>query len=168
MHSVIIILGNSKSSVMDKRINRALVEYNKPLYNESDDAESDLVPRKRFILITGTPTETRYMYNYLIEKEVHNGDIAVDDKACNTVSNLINSANIITSSLAINPTRITVCTSTYHIKRSIVISRVVMGKWIPIVDYIHTNENVTETEAARENNCLSYFLDTVVARIPMD
>ena len=60
------------------------------------------------------------------------------------------------------------CTSTYHIKRSIVISRVVMGKWIPIVDYIHTNENVTETEAARENNCLSYFLDTVVARIPMD
>ena len=83
MHSVIIILGNSKSSVMDKRINRALVEYNKPLYNESDDAESDLVPRKRFILITGTPTETRYMYNYLIEKEVHNGDIAVDDKACN-------------------------------------------------------------------------------------
>lgn len=144
----IIVLGNSKENVMIKRLDIAIQEFNKQ------------VETNTFIILSGTKRETDIMYEYT-SKYINTQYIIGEIESKNTIDNLVNSKKIV-DKLHVSSIiqTITICTSTYHIKRTILISKFIyMGNYI--MKYIHTSEQVTEQEYIREANLsdciLNYF-----------
>lgn len=156
MLDVIIVLGNSRTDIMEERLARAFREFNVVYYD-------DETMRQKIIIPTGTPTESNYMTNRIIETGISRDCIIVDSNARNTIDNIVNSRALIEAHLLV-PYRIIVCTSSFHIARTIVICGLVMGKFMEIVKFIHTNETVSSEEKQRETFLTSRLLDTFILR----
>lgn len=100
------------------------------------------------------------MYEYT-SKHINSQYIIGEIESKNSIDNLVNSKKIIDKLHDNNyvPTVI-ICTSTYHIKRTILISKFIYTSNY-IMRFVHTSEQVTEQEYIREANLsdciLNYF-----------
>jgi hypothetical protein len=173
--SYIIVLGNSKQAVMDKRVDTAVSEFRNKYAMEVAGKDNNVIAPisnlqnslNAFIILTGTKRETSYMFNYAT-KFLDAQYIIQENMSKNTIDNLVNCKNIIDSqnnaSFGFVP-NVTICTSTFHIKRTILISKFIYtGNYN--MHYIHTSEQVTPEEYARESqladSILNYFVSKMV------
>ena len=160
MLHIIIVLGNPLHDIMEKRLNRSLEEFNIPLY-QNYEYEYETFPRKKMILVTGTEKESEFMGDYLLKNGIPSQYILIEKESKNTIDNIKNSYRFIEKN-NLFPSRITICTSTFHISRTIVITGLIFGKYMPLVKYIHTNEQVSKEERDKEQSKTMYILDSYV------
>jgi uncharacterized SAM-binding protein YcdF (DUF218 family) len=146
---VILVLGNSNKDVMKKRLDRAISEYK--LFNDDNS--------NVYLMVSGCGKkhEYKFMYNYLISN-VDTKNILVEDKSNSTIENLIFSTNILKNKFPIQSIELIVCTSTFHIKRTIIISKLLnihSIKW----NFIHTEEDVLDEQKIKEMNLTMNLID---------
>lgn len=178
MTNIILILGNSNHEIMNRRLNRGIEEFNK-LKNPYEDEEF-VYGINTLILLSGNgknikindkvyEREVSYMYEYvshkvnkkyiLIENEETN--LKVENISSCTVKNLINSYNLLKNLYKdsfFNRINITICTSTFHLKRTIILSKI-LNKDNFTLKYIHTNEIISEEENRKELKHLDNFMN---------
>ena len=169
MTNIILILGNSNPEILNKRLDRGIQEFYK-LKNPYEDEE--IVFRiNTHILLSGKgigvkvdnkmyATEADYMYEYVSQK-VNKKYILIENLSNNTIENLINSYNILSKlykDSLFNRINITICTSSFHLKRTIVLSKI-LNKDNYTLKYIHTNEIISEDENRRELRHLDNFMN---------
>jgi len=152
--NIIIVLGIRKKSVMKKRVDRALDEYKKLKKNSN----------KIYLLLSGgssdgvsKPEGSIMMYNYV--KENFNGvNLVVEKKSRNTIENLMNCKKIISDNYNKKDVNIIVCTSSFHVKRTIIIAKLIFNEEYNI-KFIHTNEHVCKKEIDKEMQILLQTLN---------
>jgi uncharacterized SAM-binding protein YcdF (DUF218 family) len=171
----IIVLGNSNINIIQKRVDTAINYFNqKPnsLYNEWTRETITT----RILLFSGGYSQTlkvvesQYMKNYAISKGVKPDSILCETNSSSTIENLQNCCNIIDSRNSIeriyNDT-ITIVTSSFHAKRSFVLSKIYIKNYP--VTIIHTNEIVMPEQEMKEivilNNFLSDYLGITSFRL---
>ena len=157
MLELIIVLGNSNNSIMQKRLDRAIIEFNKILYTNFEYEYTRFQKSRKFI-VSGTITEVIFMKSYLNEKGICDLFIITEDKSSNTIENIQNSIRLVENLLLV-PASIIICTSTFHIGRTIVIAGMFMNKYNVITRYIHTNEICSTNEIIREQSLINSLLE---------
>ena len=150
---VILVLGNSKEDVMKKRLDRAISEY-KLLNIENSNV---------YLMVSGCGKkhEYKFMYNYLISN-VNTKNILVEDKSNSTIENLLFSTNILKTKF--QNIELIVCTSTFHIKRTILTSKLLhiySMNW----KFIDTKEDVHNKEKINEMKLTMNLIDSYVDKI---
>lgn len=161
----IVVLGNSDQSIMRKRVDAGSKFFLscKPLYVENGIPE---VFWAKLIFSGGSKDpsspEALRMKEYCMETYgISEEHIMVETLSRNTYQNLMFTKELIKDWPMHHYSKIVVCTSTFHIKRSMIIAQHVFGEsnrvWC-----IHTEETPTNQEIERERLILCNFLDTVV------
>lgn len=154
---VIIILGNSKPDILKKRVDRAVEEF------FSSDYEYEIPGGKvetKYILISGKPSAKR-MKEYTMSKGVEERFIKLEDKSMNTIENITFCKKMLdqmaSATYEHNKPVVTICTSSFHIKRSIVLTKMILDCYE--TNFIHTRETVTREEYEREHSLLGNSID---------
>jgi hypothetical protein len=169
MTNIIMILGNSNPEILNKRLERGIQEFYK-LKNPYEDEEI-VYGINTLILLSGKgtgikvnnkiyDTEADYMLEYVSQK-VQKKYILIENLSNNTIENLINSYDILNKLYKdsfFNRINLTICTSSFHLKRTIVLSKI-LNKDNFTLKYIHTNELFSEEENKRELRHLDNFLN---------
>lgn len=141
--SVILVLGNNNKEVSLKRVDRAL-EYFKNC-NTSD----------KYLMFSGGvsyPTEAEYMKEYAISKGMNDDSIITESESRNTIENFQKSKEILDKNFKHGSCSVIVCTSAFHIKRSMVLARMILVGYY--TTFIHTQEVVSEIQCKNENDAL--------------
>lgn len=164
MATIIIVLGNSDPAIALKRTQRAVEEFHR-LPADSYDMEDGSVIQHKYILFSGGKPRNalRSEGEVMMEKCIANGIdqryLLTELKSRNTVENLLFSRDVLIK-LYEKPfdckPKLVVCTSTFHIRRSIILTKLYLSEYD--VRFIHTNEEITPEEAERENTILYTFL----------
>ena len=149
---VILILGNINEDVMTKRLDRAISEYK--ILNDENTV---------YFMVSGCGKkhEYKFMYNYLISN-VNTKNILVEDKSNSTIENLLFSTNILKTKF--QNIELIVCTSTFHIKRTILTSKLLhiySMNW----KFIDTKEDVHNKEKINEMKLTMNLIDSYVDKI---
>lgn len=147
---VIIVLGNSDPEILKKRMDRAIKEFTSSPYEYIRDGN---VIANKFILISGGPSATK-MKEYALSKHVGEKFLVLEDKSKNTIENIMFSNKLLDNAFQhgmsfLRPSVI-ICTSSFHIKRSMVIAKMLMCNYN--TSFIDTCEDVTYEEYQREND----------------
>ena len=107
------------------------------------------------------------MYEYVSQK-VNIKYILIENLSNSTVENLINTYNILKKLYKdsfFNRINVIICTSSFHLKRSIVLSKI-LNKENYTLKYIHTNEVFSEEENKKElrhlDNYLNYYCNNLL------
>lgn len=165
---VILVLGNVNEDVMKIRLDRAISEYYKLFNHEKVDMNDN--PTVYFMLSgCGINHEYKFMYSYLINK-VNTKNIIVEDKSNSTFENLLFSTNILMNKFQniypgyVKNIELIVCTSTFHIKRTILISKLLN---IPSINwkFIHTNEEIINEQEINEMNLIINLINSYSDKI---
>lgn len=159
----IIVIGNSCDEIMKKRVDRAIEEFKSSPQKRFSYVINDYIPCKK-LLFTGSHSsevDILKMKEYAIYKGIDPKIIITENKSRNTVENIINSEKMIREMLpsceAYSPD-IIICTSSFHISRVMLISKIYFNKYR--VSFIHTNETITKNEKARENHAIIQFVES--------
>lgn len=169
MTNIILILGNSNPKILNKRLDRGVQEFYK-LKNPYEDEEI-VYGINTYILLSGKgkgiridnkvyDSEADYMLEYVSQK-VNKKYILIENLSNSTVENLINTYNILKKLYKdsfFNRINVIICTSSFHLKRTIVLSKL-LNKDNFTLKYIHTNELFSEEENLRELRNLDYYLN---------
>ena len=176
MTNIILILGNSNPEILNKRLDRGIQEFYK-LKNPYEDEEI-VYGINTLILLSGKGVgikvndtvyniEADYMYEY-VSKKVNKKYILIENLSNNTIENLINSYDILNKLYKdsfFNRINIIICTSSFHLKRTIVLSKL-LNKHNFTLKYIHTNEVFSEEENKKElrhlDNYLNYYCNNLL------
>tara|TARA_Y100000389_G_scaffold49463_4_gene45180 strand:- start:2773 stop:3288 length:516 start_codon:yes stop_codon:yes gene_type:complete len=163
----IIVLGNRTQDIMEKRVLRALKEFYGSPYEYIEPPNS--LPTKMLLFSGGSsdgvsnPEGAVMMHDFALTKGVDEKFVVVEDKSRTTVENLVNCKEILERyhryhHLGCRPT-ITICTSTFHIRRAIVLSKLILPEYE--LSFIHTEEKVPENIQRHEWNLLVRYLDNM-------
>lgn len=155
----IIVLGNRKNDIMKKRVDCALKEfYSSPI--EYIDPDSHEHTQLKYLLFSGgssdgksKPEGSVMMEDYALKAGVDKRFIQTEINSRDTIQNLIFSRKLLdeinTETYNCGRPRVTICTSSFHIKRVIILSSILLGDKYQL-DFIHTNEEVTPDEKKQE------------------
>ena len=172
--NIIIVLGNSNPEIRTRRITRAIEEFRllpKPLIDP--DTHEEFILSK--ILFSGgygkcsLSSEAELMKKEAIELGIPERFLYMEDKSKNTIENLSFSKTILDYSY-MKPTfhlttpTVTICTSTFHIKRSMILAKLLLGEVYPL-RFIHTNEKVEDVLQNKEWNTLGYSLKVMCENV---
>jgi uncharacterized SAM-binding protein YcdF (DUF218 family) len=171
MVEIIIVLGNRNKIIMEKRVNRA-IEYFKTAEEASISDYTGKKEIKRYILFSGgssdgkSKPEGAIMMRDYSSKLIDEKFILVEDKSKDTIENLEFSKKLI-EEMFLEPfgykPPITICTSSFHIKRTIILAKLILNGY-PL-KFIHTNETISEKEDTREAIILRNTLDDYASNI---
>jgi uncharacterized SAM-binding protein YcdF (DUF218 family) len=160
--NIILVLGNGIQEIVDKRLDRAIEEYNK--FRTSFEPD-ELREQSHYIMVSGCGKKKshEYMYSYLISKKINPKFIIVEGKSMTTLENLIFSFGILEEMFQNNislwtPLNIIVCTSSFHIKRSILLTKL-LNKPNFTFEFIHTREIIPKELDQHEANLSIKILD---------
>lgn len=151
----IIVLGNRNKNIMKKRVDRAIQEFNStPIkYFNEFTGTIDII---KYLIFSGgssdgvSKPESAIMMDKYAKQFVDKQHVIMEDKSRNTIENLVNSKKIIKSiSQSYIKPKIVICTSTFHIKRTIILSKLIFEGYT--MNFIHTNETISKEEDEREN-----------------
>lgn len=151
MVNIILILGNYDESVMRKRADRAYDEF---LKIKQDDQNNT------FILLSGAGRQQKkecdYMNEYLLNK-VNSKFLFCENKSMSTYENIIYSFKILKDLFDTN-INVYICTSTFHIKRTILLAKL-FNSYNFNLKFIHTNEQINTEENNKELYNLDRFMN---------
>jgi uncharacterized SAM-binding protein YcdF (DUF218 family) len=145
MIEIIIVLGNSTDGVYQKRVDRAIEHFTQ---NSSES----------YIMFSGLKANVENMYNYALSKlgSKYEKFLLKENKSTTTVENILLSMKII-KNLFPKVINLTICTSTYHIKRSIIITNLLCKHFN--TKFIHTSEPITPEQKINEERNTANFLN---------
>lgn len=164
MIEIIIVLGNSTDGIYQKRVDRAVEYFNSKDDNEIIDYEGGDLNVKRYILFSGVKKNVENMYDYALSKlgdPSYKRFLLKESKSRNTVQNILFSMDVVSNTFMIeanfqDTVTLTVCTSKYHIKRSIIITNLLCKKFN--TKFIYTNDPITpEQEYSEEVNTRNFL-----------
>jgi uncharacterized SAM-binding protein YcdF (DUF218 family) len=146
----IIVLGNSNPKYYEERVNRGMESFIK-LYNQDN---------KTYVIMTGGNNESKKMKEYAVKTygEMYASCILEETKSINTYQNLTFSKQIIESMCLFYS--VIVCTSTFHIDRSLVLAHLVFPK--QPIRTIHTRSPIPEDRREREKMLLANLLEMII------
>jgi len=160
----VVVLGNSALEVCRKRVRRA-VDY----FNEAKENH------KKVLVFSGLGTtfpgssEAEVMRNMAVDEfGIPSEACLVERNSTVTTENLLYTRELILGPKAkTSPPhlRFTICTSTFHARRSLTMAWDILGGGVKI---IHTNEVVTAAERQRELVHLDNYLAEALARYSPD
>lgn len=145
---VFLVLGNTNLKIMEKRVDTVLSKF-KQLENE-----------KCYIILSGggkNETEAEYMYNYA-SKYVDKKYLICENKSLSTFENLIFSSQIITDLFPKEPIELIICTSSFHLKRTVIMANLLLKEKNYNLFFIHTNEFITTEDSKRELQLIDQFM----------
>jgi uncharacterized SAM-binding protein YcdF (DUF218 family) len=147
----IIVLGNSNPKYYEERVNRGMESFIK-LYNQDNN--------KTYVIMTGGNNESKKMKEYAVKTygEMYASCILEETKSINTYQNLTFSKQIIDSMCLFYS--VIVCTSTFHIDRSLVLAHLVFPK--QPIRTIHTRSPIPEDRREREKMLLANLLEMII------
>ena len=147
----IIVLGNSNPKYYEERVNRGMESFIK-LYNQDNN--------KTYVIMTGGNNESKKMKEYAVKTygEMYASCILEETKSINTYQNLTFSKQIIESMCLFYS--VIVCTSTFHIDRSLVLAHLVFPK--QTIRTIHTRSPIPEDRREREKMLLANLLEMII------
>jgi len=147
----IIVLGNSNPKYYKERVNRGMESFIK-LYNQDNN--------KTYVIMTGGNNESKKMKEYAVKTygEMYASCILEETKSINTYQNLTFSKQIIDSMCLFYS--VIVCTSTFHIDRSLVLAHLVFPK--QPIRTIHTRSPIPEDRREREKMLLANLLEMII------
>ena len=155
MTNIILVLGNKSKKVTEERVDRALEYYSN-------------CGTEKFLMFSGgvsDPTEAEFMKNYAMTKGIDQKNIITEDKSRNTIENFEMSKAILDNMFSHGSCSVVVCTSTFHIKRSMVLARIILTGYC--TEFIHTREPLTELQIRNEDNAILCCLrDLALGIIP--
>jgi len=168
---IIIVLGNRQESIYKKRVDAAVKHF---LSSDAEVYTSYCVEPcvVKYLLFSGgasdgksTPEGAVLMNEYC--KQVHKVDekfILTENESRTTLENLLLSKKLLADMFTLThfPPKITICTSSFHIKRSIILTKLVFENYV--TSFIHTDEPVTRDEYIHEQNILNKEIDIYVAK----
>lgn len=165
-HPVIIIVpSNSNEKIYKKRVDKSIEIFNQNV-TFWENTELNVKQVYTYILFTGLygkhvniKPESEYMKQYAIEQGVPPECTITEYRSTSTVSNFINSFNIITQYMDdFNYNyNIHVVSSASHIKRCQLIVETIIKRTNCI--YHRTNEKISNTQKINEEKCIQYLLD---------
>lgn len=155
----IIVLGNSNPKYYEERVNRGMESFIK-LYNQNTQNTQNTQNNKTYVIMTGGNNESKKMKEYAIKTygEMYASCILEETKSINTYQNLIFSKQIIDSMCSFYS--VIVCTSTFHIDRSLVLAHLVFPK--QTIRTIHTRSPIPEDRREREKMLLANLLEMII------
>ena len=169
---ILIVLGNRNNKIMKKRVDCAIKDFLKtPSEHISEEMTNNSCILK-YILFSGgsndgvsKPEGAIMMDEYACGK-IDKKFIKLEILSKTTIENLVNSKEMIEEfygKIGIPSTydclrpNICICTSTFHIRRAIILSQLIFSGYN--IRYIHTEEDISEDEIKRENINLSNAID---------
>jgi uncharacterized SAM-binding protein YcdF (DUF218 family) len=145
---VFLVLGNSSLKIMEKRVDTALLKF------------QELKKEKCYMILSGGgkhETEADYMYKYAC-KYVDKEYLICEDKSISTFENLIFSSNVIRDLFPKETINLIICTSSFNLKRTIIMANLLLKEKNYNLFFIHTNEFITVEEGKRELQLIDQFM----------
>lgn len=181
MIQFVIVLGNSDPKILIPRLNKGIEEFNKnkKYYDDYQDEEETFGVYNYIILSGGGrggkgpkisdkmyKSEAEYMHEY-VSKFIDSKYIILEDLSKDTIENLINSYKIISTKYSVSEysINVTICTSSFHLKRSIVLATL-LNKDGYNLRFAHTYENFTDEVNKRELRHLDNFMNNYCNNLP--
>ena len=165
MVEIIIVLGNRTPTISHKRTQTAL-EYFKSSPPQIYSELTSTLEINKYLLLSGgasngisKPEGAVMMYNSIRAQGIEKQYCIIEKDSRNTIENLRFSKKIIENmfkTLDYKP-QITICTSTFHMKRTIILSKLIFEGYQ--LQFIHTKENVSKEEYYRDKSILNAILD---------
>lgn len=166
MVTVIVVLGNTDTNIMNKRVDRAIEEFNN-FYQKLEAKKAGksvfdmIMLDKNFVCYlilsggskNGEISQAEYMRNYAVSHGIDIFYTIIETQGVNTEQNILFSRNIINS---INPDDVVICTSSFHIKRAFYIARERIRNYR--LRYIDTKEIVSKGLCKRESALLRTYI----------
>jgi hypothetical protein len=170
MTEIVLVLGNRNPQKLAKRMTRAIEHFNSSPAVIDDPFFPGGVVVKYLLLSGGSsdgvskPTGGEMMEKFALSHGVDKKFLIVENDSRNTEENFGKSLDIIEKMFplkdAFSPL-ITVCTSTSHITRSMVMAEMILKNYS--LKFIHTNEHVPSQEHKREiKNMLAFITSRAV------
>jgi len=97
------------------------------------------------------------MYNYA-SKYVDKEYLICEDKSISTFENLIFSSKIISDLFPKETIELIICTSSFHLKRTIIMANLLLKDKNYNLFFTHTNEFITVEESKRELQLIDQFM----------
>ena len=163
---IIIVLGCKDRVKLKTRVDRALSEFFSEPYYDTETQKPNTM-----LLFSGGSTNdnTRTECEIMIEQckeTVDSRFIMSEPKSLSTVENILYSKQVIEHNWMdkVEPRpSLVVCTSTFHIKRTIIIAKLLMPEYD--IKFIHTNEDISHDEQKREHRNILAFVDYYVNKL---
>lgn len=149
----IIVLGNPNPIYYQERVDKAMETFLSTKNNT-------------WVIMTGYKSESTKMKNYALEKygEENNDYIIEEKKSSNTFQNLLFAKEIIEKERQIRFYSIVVCTSTFHINRSLILAQYIFRKNRNVcsIQTIHSNTPIPEDRRLREKMLLDNLITFII------
>lgn len=160
---IIIVLGNNCDDIIKKRVDKAIQEFNSSPCDYFSYTLKEYIPCKLLLFSGGSSSsisEATRMKEYAMSRGIDQKFIIIEEKSKTTIENIINSEKMLRESPTFEITlpKITICTSSCHISRAMLISKFYFGQYD--LSFIHTNEIVSEKERMRENKACIDFIES--------
>ena len=153
---IIIVLGNSNENIMRQRVKLAVNEFNKPIDKLNQFQKDYGIDRhdkeNKSIIFSGrgkgVVSEAEKMRDYALEMGMDKGSTFIESESMSTIENLqfvkkqIDQSHKKIKFIGCVVPTITICTSSFHIKRSIVLANMIFGCDYNL-KFIHTDEPVS-------------------------
>lgn len=170
LKQIYIVLGSRDIKTLKTRMDIAIDKFKSSPCEHLDEHTGFTFTLKVLLLSGGRTdnynnTEAYYMEQYAINQGINQKFIHVENESINTLQSLKNCNEIINYWFfplydIIRPENVTICTSTWHIKRVMLISKFVMPYYN--ITYEHTKEVVTIEENYQENYAILHILDLLL------
>jgi uncharacterized SAM-binding protein YcdF (DUF218 family) len=168
MVEIIIILGNRQPEIMRKRVDRALEYFN----SSPAEVQSDFSPEPqivKYLLFSGgasdgkSKPEGAIMMEEYCKGKVDHKFCLLETQSRTTVENLLYSKQLLEKMFSrLSQPKITICTSTFHIKRSLILTKLFFPNYT--TKFIHTDETVPQHTYEHEARLLNWFVDEYVKK----
>lgn len=157
----IIVLGSKNKNIMEKRVKRALEDFAmSPHYYFDPDFQIEN-PIKALLFSGGScdgvskPEASIMMEEYA--SDINKNYMFTETNSKNTIENLIFCKQILDKDRSMK--KLVICTSSSHIKRAMVLARMIFGSSYYHLRFIHTNEPVDDDTQKKEWKSLVINLD---------
>lgn len=154
----ILVLGNSDKKVCEKRADMAVQRYK--IANDEDLGYGAL---GAILIFCGYNGEAEYMRDFVVNKrKIPEKDCIIENESKNTVQNIVNAKKKIEEIGYYRPTfdfghRYIICTSKFHIERSLVIAKYFF-EGLGIIDSFYDEEEVVPDKILKhERYCMDMF-----------
>jgi uncharacterized SAM-binding protein YcdF (DUF218 family) len=158
---IIIVLGNSNPIIMKKRVERSITEFKRTSYEYYDHFSREYKANK-LLLFTGGLSDN--MKEYALSQNIDKKFIVTENKSRNTIQNMVETKKLLremfTDSVIFSP-KLTICTSSFHIRSSIIISKFYLAEYI--LNYIHTDEHVTDIVRTLGDTLTIRFINNILS-----
>lgn len=179
--NLIIILGNYDTDICRSRCECAATYFKKNFKYISSEISDDVYSSHKILcsgagrrLVKENMSEAEHMKNMLIKFGIDPIHIDIEDKSNTTEENLIFCKNLIfgpKESFTYNSIirNIIICTSKYHINRSIVIAKDVFANTnIEILALFDNLEPISEKQSIDESIFTHRYIDKTIAKINVE